>query len=848
MKKIFIILVVIICMLFVINIRNTIAYDANLQSFSLIINKNNEEIYKNENELIEYKYSTIFINMDTIFSNIFKEYNIDNSQQTLIYNNIILEIDKEKKNIKVPNIRTIGKELVDDSVDVEIEEINGQKYVPIYLISNITGIETIMNGNKIYDNVEYYNSSSVINNQSQKHTIYINCNEMQRIEENSSDDEYVGEQLGALWREEAYKRIEKYRKNNVEVIVKNQNDKIIENANINMKMIENEFKFGTAIRYRSANMKNVYEGITKKLFNGVLSENAFKWIVLDKEGSDLANDIIQFAKTNKMYLRGHCLWWDYAVADTLGLIGDKEDIQEGTMAYVHENYKNGKIDVEEAEQLIGKLQEDFESTVLKHIEDEITEFPDVQEWDVINEPIAKQYFKYYLYDKKMLEESNFLDTTKKQLSKYDDNEKYYQFLAKCFDKARETKGTLKLVLNTGQINGNSTNTLALDTIRIVNNIKKYTNNIDALGIQSHINNKYQYTPQSYYNQINNTLEQIGINEAVITEYDNYVSAKIGEYTDLEKKKKADYLRDFLIAEYSNKNVKGFYFWVYNSTLGNFEKEEWQAYEELMKEWLNDEQNGKTDSNGNYSTRLYKGEYTAKVKINNLEKEVPIIVSDNTEPVEIIINSNLEKISIKQKPNKIEYIQDKENFDAGGGVILAHYDDGTVEEIDMSSDEVELSKLDNSILGKQTIIVTYKDKKVTFVVDVVEQSEKRPVVDTNEEISEISIIKLPEKVEYIQNKEKINLKTGKLLITYKDGTTKEISMNDKDVSVSGFDNSIVGERAIRITYKGKQTTFVVYIVEDTSSSDDTIANKNLPNAGIRMTIIMGIFIIGVMAIV
>lgn len=555
----------------------------------------------------------------------------------------------------------------------------------------------------------------------------------------------LGEQLGALWREEAYKRIDKYRKNNIDVIVKNQNNRTINNANVNIKMIDNEFKFGTAIRYRSWNMKNVYEGITRNLFNGALSENALKWVVLDKEGSDLANDVIKFAKENKMYLRGHCLWWDYAVADTVKLIGDKENVQEGTMAYVYENYKNGNINLEKADELIEELQNDFENIVLQHIENEVKEFSEVNEWDVINEPIAKQYFKYYLYDKKLLKDNTFLDTTKKQLSTYEDNEKYYKFLAKCFDKTKEVNEKSKLVLNTGQINGNSTNTLALDAIKIVNNIKKYTNNIDALGIQSHINNKYQYTPQSYYNQINNTLEQIGLNEAIITEYDNYVSSKIGEYTDIEKKKKADYLRDFLIAEYSNKNVKGFYFWVYNSTLGNFVEEEWQVYEELMKEWLNDEQSGKTDSNGNYSTRLYKGEYTAKVKINNFEKEVPIKVSDNTEPIEIIINSNLEKISIKQKPNKTEYIQDKENFDADGGAILAHYDDGTVEEIDMSSGEVEISKLDNSILGKQTITVTYKDKKVTFVVDVIEQSGKSPEVDENEEISDISIVKLPEKV-------------------------------------------------------------------------------------------------------
>lgn len=549
-----------------------------------------------------------------------------------------------------------------------------------------------------------------------------------------------------------------------------------------------------------------------------------------------------------MHIRGHALWADCLWADTEILIGDIEQPKENTMAYVYTNYNNGNITYEKAKELINNMKNIFEDMILNHIEEEMTEFPEISEWDVINEIISQQYFKYYLYDEKMLSDNRFLETNRKYMNAYADNEEYYQFLAKCFDKAREINQEAKLVINDEKINGDLTPTILQNTIKSINGIKKYTNNIDALGVQYHVGNRNYITPQSYYNQINYVLEQTGLKEAVITEYDNYTNDKLNKYTKEEREQKAEYLRDTLIAQYSNPNVSGFNFWVYNSGTGSFVEEEWKAYEELMKEWLNDEQNGKTDSNGNYSTRLYKGEYTAKVKINNLEKEVPIIVSDNTEPVEIIINSNLEKISIKQKPNKIEYVQDKENFDADGGVILAHYDDGTVEEINMSSDEVELSKLDNSILGKQTIIVTYKDKKVTFVVDVVEQSEKRPVANANEEISEISIIKLPEKVEYIQNKEKMNLRNGKLLIKYKDGTTKEISMNDKDVSVSGFDNSIVGERAIRITYKGKQTTFVVYIVEDTSSSDDTIANKNLPNAGIRMTIIIGIFIIGVMAIV
>lgn len=479
----------------------------------------------------------------------------------------------------------------------------------------------------------------------------------------------------------------------------------------------------------------------------------------------------------------------------------------------------------------------------------MVEFPEVKEWDVINELVSQQYFKYYLYDEKMLTDNTFLTTKGKNRTTYSDSEEYYQFLAKCFDKARKSNQNAKLVINEDKVDGNYSSSVIPYTIKAIKGIQKYTNNIDALGIQYHANNRYYFTPQSYYNQINYVLEQTGIKEAIITEYDNYTSDKLNKYTKEERKEKANYLRDTLIAQYSNKNVSGFNFWVYNSGTGSFVEEEWQVYEELMKEWLNDEQNGMTDNNGEYSTRAYKGEYTAKVKINELETEVPIKVNDNLEPIEIIINSNLQKISVKQKPIKTEYIQDEEYFNADGGVILAHYDDGTVEEINMNSSDVKISYLDNSILGKQTMTVTYEDKKVTFVVDVIERDLedvkiKNKIVHKNDNISGIKVDQLPEKIEYIQNEEDIKLEGGKILVTYDDETTKEISMNNKNVSISGFDNSILGEKAIRASYEGKETTFVVDVIEDKSKSDTTMATTILPKAGVKIATLTVIFIVAV----
>ncbi len=840
MKKIFIISTAfIISMLILMNSKciNALAESGvENQNFVLTIIENEEEIYSNSEECVVKKYNTLMLPMEAVFCRIFQEYEQEATRQTLVYKDNTMEIDKEKNIIRIPNFYNVNSTRINDSIDIEIEEIEGIKYIPIYLISSLSGVDISIDGKIIYDENNYCNSTEVLKNNNLEHIIVIRINE------------YGEEKKEMLWNEEALKRIEKYRKNDIDFIVENQYGKVIENAEIDLNMNNNEFKFGTSVRKVETTGINKYTSITRNLFNAIGSENGFKWPLLASNGNYIPEDVIEYSQKNNMYLRGHNLWTDRLWGDTNILVGDIENPKEDTMSYIYSKYNSGEISAEEAEELINNIRINFENIVLRHIQDEVQEFPEVQEWDVINEAISQQYFKYYLYDKNMLIDRNFLTTSIKNMNEYTDNEEYYQFLAKCFDETKKCNSNAKLVLNNGIIDGSVSSSNTLGTIRVINKIRQYTNNISALGIQYHVNNRYYFTPQSYYNQINYVLEQTGLKEAIITEYDNYTKDKLNKYTKEEREQKANYLRDTLIAQYSNPNVSGFNFWVYNSGTGSFVEEEWQVYEELMKEWLNDEQSGKTDSNGNYSTRLYKGEYTAKVKINNLEKEVPIRVSDNAEPVEIIINSNLEKISVKQKPNKTEYIQEKESFDADGGVILAHYDDGTVKEIDMSSGEVEISKLDNSILGKQTITVTYKDKKVTFVVDVIEQSGKSPVVGANEEITDISIVKLPERVEYIQNKERINLKAGKLLIKYKDGTTKEISMDDKDVSISGFDNSILGEKAIRVTYKGKETTFVVSIVEDTSKSDDTIANKNLPNAGMQITILTVIIILVIIAIV
>ena len=64
------------------------------RSFSLTIQKENNEVYKNENIDKIWEYNTLLVPMDIILSNIFENYNKEAENQTLTCNNTTLEVKK----------------------------------------------------------------------------------------------------------------------------------------------------------------------------------------------------------------------------------------------------------------------------------------------------------------------------------------------------------------------------------------------------------------------------------------------------------------------------------------------------------------------------------------------------------------------------------------------------------------------------------------------------------------------------------------------------------------------------------------------------------------------------------
>lgn len=703
--KIFIIFLIVITVILmcVLKIREEKSYEIPIS----VVNRTNKMI---EHPDIQYiiKYNTIFIPMNEIFTVLMGDNYIENTNQTLNYNDCTFTIDINKNIIIFPNKLKINEYEVNNSVEVEIEEFDGKKYIPIYLISNLPKVDVKVDGKDIFNNSQLTYTSEALdeNRDNHKVVIYTEC------DDKSLNENYWGESNGSLWREEALKRIEKYRKENIEINVYNQNGEKLNIKNLSIKMKNNKFLFGTAI-----NQMNT-ESISKKYFNMILSENSYKWKVTEQYGYNTADKLYKYASDNNYTLKAHTLWWDYIYSSKLKELVKSEDKEKITFEYIYNKYNEKEITEEETNNLLNNLKQEFENIVYAHIQEEVSMYPNVQEWDVVNEITNLQFFKYYLYDRHLLDDDNFLTDDTKYNVRFNDNEEYYNFIVNCFNKTREINPNAKLILNDEKVKGYN-NSRQYEEIKEV--IKKLKNTIDAFGIQCHINNKYSMSPQSYFNQINEIVNETGMKDIIISEYDNYTNSKLNNYTKEEKITKARYLRDFAIMSYSNLNVSEFTMWVYN--MNHFCNEERQYYEELIEQWLNYSEEVNNIENSKYTTRVYDGEYDITVKLENgkIKTVQQTINSNNSDNINIIIKSSINKIEIVKEPNKSTFYRN-DNLDLSGGILRVYYDDNTTKDIELNDENIQIDGFDSNNIGKKKLTIKYENKETYYEINVVESIE------------------------------------------------------------------------------------------------------------------------------
>ena len=116
--------------------------------------------------------------------------------------------------------------------------------------------------------------------------------------------------------------------------------------------------------------------------------------------------------------------------------------------------------------------------------------------------------------------------------------------------------------------------------------------------------------------------------------------------------------------------------------------------------------------------LGKNTITVEYEKKTAQFDIEIKAEEQKPSVEKTITA----ISIKTKPAKTEYIQNKEQLDLTGGSIEVTYSDGSKTEISMNSSDVIVSGFNNKVLGKNKITVTYKEKTAQFDIEIKEEKK------------------------------------------------------------------------------------------------------------------------------
>lgn len=689
-----------------------------------IINSKQENVEYSD---IEYaiKYNTVFIPMDIVFQSIFGDDYDPETNQTITYNGINIIIDLENKKITIPNIKNEDNQYVDNSVDVEIENLNHTNYVPVYLISNLPKVIVKIDDKEVYNAKKYINSYDAINDGKEKHKVEIFINQ----NKDNVDTTYFGEQDGALWREEAYKRIEKYRKSDVNLRIFNNNKEEITNTDLAINMKSNDFKFGTAV-----DTENV-DNVEKKYFNTITSENFNKWKVISLRGYSQGDHIYNSAINSGYYYKLHNLWWDYIYCDDLNKLVKNGGENDVTLEYIYNKYTSNEITLEQANEYFNELIEKFEKLIYAHIDEETRRYKDSYAFDVLNEPTGSQFFKYYLYDQKIFDDQKFLKQDARGMDYYKKNNKYEKFVSNCYNIVKKNAPNSKRILNDCMINANQKRKDYSAIIDMINSVNSDEKIITSYGAQYHNGLNYDNSPQGYYNCLEDFSKKTKINDIIISEYDNCIYGSKKEYTNKENKIRAKYLRDALTMAYSNQKVSEFSFWVFYNN-DRFCNEEREAYKNTVYPWLNYSEKGKTNAENGYNTRLYKGSYTANVTLPNGEvKSIDFNVGSENE-INLTYNTSLQDIKLTKLPSKLKYYTG-DNIDLSNAIVTYSYDDGTSKNVELSTiNDLTISGFDNSKIGKETIILTIDNNSLTFDIEVEEnvnqkiQKELKTIKDAN----------------------------------------------------------------------------------------------------------------------
>ena len=167
------------------------------------------------------------------------------------------------------------------------------------------------------------------------------------------------------------------------------------------------------------------------------------------------------------------------------------------------------------------------------------------------------------------------------------------------------------------------------------------------------------------------------------------------------------------------------------------------------------------------------------------------------------NAYITNVSLLSNPNKLIYMECKDELDLSGGKLKISYNDGTSREVELFL--AVATGFDNTKLGSQEITVAYSGKSASFEITVVEK-EPEPSLVTS-----ISVTTKPTKLIYVEG-ESLDT-TGMIVTAYLNNNTSKVITG---YVVSGY-TSTEGTKKIIVTYGQFSDSFEVEVVREVSTA-------------------------------
>lgn len=425
---------------------------------------------------------------------------------------------------------------------------------------------------------------------------------------------YLGMEEDAKWRKDALDRIEKIRKQDLEISIKDEDGNPIKNANVSVEQQQHEFGFGTIVNVDEYSKWDVdkqakyREAFEKIAHNRAGFENALKhYYVADPDRQKLIDEWLTYFEEKDIDVRGHVLV--YGSDDrlkTVDMNGKSTDLPDKAMM---------TSGTQEGKELLSNWIDEHIATYVEKYKGRI------YNWDVVNENMTSNDW------------ANRLDG--------------YDSLVHWFKKAHEADPSIKLTYNDYGIlsrdKGHQDYHYDLCKYLIDNGAP-----ITTIGIQGHVS---LISPIEIIN-ILDRFSTLG-KDIEITEF---------TYEDTSEEFQGQYTRDFLIAVFSEEAVSSITTWgFYEGCMyqpkaamvdNNFNlKPNGEAWRNLIyNQWWTSE-NINTNEDGMVSLRGFKGDYKVSVTLNGVTSQFDVNLSDTPVNVELIYDGQtIVNILEKESPS------------------------------------------------------------------------------------------------------------------------------------------------------------------------------------------------------